>query len=148
VIDVASHKLVRRHRLVGCVEPTGIAFDAVTGLLMSACHNGVVRLLSASDGKDRGSVTVGKDADGAIFDGARRLAYIPCNDGTLTIFRLDGSGRASLVASVKTARGARTAAFDATTGRLYLPTADFTEDDKGEAVRTPGTFRVLVVAQQ
>ncbi|HEV8329922.1 MAG TPA: hypothetical protein VGQ22_00755 [Steroidobacteraceae bacterium] len=148
VIDVASHKVVRRHRLVDCVEPTGIAYDAVTGLLISACHNGVVRLVSASDGKDRGALSVGKDADGAIFDGARRLAYIPCNDGTLTIFGLDRKGHATLVASVKTARGARTAALDATTGRLYLPTADFTQDEKGEPVRTPGTFRVLEVAPQ
>lgn len=138
VIDAASHKIVRRHRLVDCVEPTGIAYDAVTGLLMSACHNGVVRLLSATDGKDRGSVAVGQDADGAIFDGQRRLAYVPCNDGTLTIFRLDATGHAAKVASVKTARGARTAAFDATTGRIYLPAAD----------AAAGTFRVLVVAPQ
>ncbi len=148
VIDVASHTVVRRHRLVDCVEPTGIAYDAVTGLLMSACHNGVVRLLSAADGRDRGAVTVDKGADGAIFDGARRLAYIPCNDGTLTIFSLDRNGRASPAARVKTARGARTAAVDPTTGRVYLPTADFTDDEKGEAVRTPATFRVLVVAPQ
>ncbi len=137
VVDAASYKVVRRHRLVDCIEPTGIAFDAVTGLLMSACHNGVVRLLSAADGKDRGAVTVGEDADGAIFDGARRLAYIPCDDGTLTIFRLDADGRPSAVASVKTARGARTAALDAASGRLYLPAGD-----------KPGTFRVLVVAPQ
>jgi YVTN family beta-propeller protein len=145
-IDVVAHKLVRRYPLVNCVEPTGIAYDATSGLLISACHNGVVRLLSAADGKDRGSVTVGQDADGAIFDDARRLAYIPCNDGTLTIFGLDRTGRAAPAVQVKTARGARTAALDATTGRLYLPTADFTADEKGEPVRTPGTFRVLVVA--
>lgn len=148
VIDVASHQVVRRHRLVDCVEPTGIAYDTVTGLLISACHNGVVRLVSAADGKDRGAVSVGKDADSAIFDGARRLAYIPCNDGTLTVFSLDRKGQPTLLASVKTARGARTAALDATTGRLYLPTADFTQDEKGEPVRTPGTFRVLEVAPQ
>jgi YVTN family beta-propeller protein len=148
VIDVASHKVLRRYPLTDCVEPTGIAYDAVTGLLMSACHNAVVRLLSASDGKDRGSITVGEDADGAIFDAARRLAYIPCDDGTLTIFALDRAGRAERVASVKTARGARTAALDATTGRLYLPTADFTADEKGEPMHTPGTFRVLAVGAQ
>lgn len=148
VVSAASHKVVRRHRLVDCVEPTGIAYDAVTGLLLSACHNGVVRLLSAAEGKDRGSLAVGQDADGAIFDAVRRLAYIPCDDGTLTIFSLDRTGRAAPVASVKTARGARTAALDPTTGRVYLPTADFTADEKGEDVLTPGTFRVLVVAPQ
>jgi YVTN family beta-propeller protein len=147
-INVASHTVVRRYRLVDCVEPTGIAYDAVTDVLMSACHNGVVRLLAAADGRDRGAVTVGQDADGAIFDGVRRLAYIPCNDGTLTIFSLDPTGRASAATQVKTARGARTAALDPTTGRLYLPTADFTKDEKGEPVRTPGTFRVLVVGPQ
>jgi DNA-binding beta-propeller fold protein YncE len=148
VIDVATLKVQRYYSIQDCVEPTGIAYDAVSGLLISACHNGIARLIEAATGKDRGAVPVGKEADGAIFDAARRLAYIPCDDGTLTIFRLNKNGQAAHVAVVKTAAGARTAALDATTGRLYLPAADSTVNNAGKEVRTPGSFRVLVVAPQ
>ena len=92
VVEVASRKVVRRLKLAGCVEPTGIAYDAVTDTLISACHNNVAKLTHARTGADRGSVKVGKDADGAIFDAQSRFAYIPCNDGTLTLFQLDAHG--------------------------------------------------------
>lgn len=71
---------------------------------------------------------------------------MPCNDGTLTIFRLDEKGKSSPVAVVPTSQGARTAALDPLTGRIYLAAADFTTDEKGERTRTPGTFKVVVVA--
>lgn len=148
VIDVAARKLVQRHTLPGCVEPTGIAYDNDSRLLISACHNGVAKLIDARTGADRGSVEIGADADGAIFDSARKLAFIPCADGTLTIFELSAQGKATVVDVVRTEPGARTAAFDTTTGRIYLATAQLRDDGKGEPSPVPGTFHVLVVAQQ
>jgi len=145
VIDTVRNVAVGRYPLPGCVEPTGIAFDAASGLLLSACHNGVVKLIDHATGADRGSVPVGKDADGAIFDAARRLAYIPCGDGTLSIFSLDARGAATAVATVVTQPGAGTAALDPDTGRLYLPAADYVTGADGEETRVPGTFKVLVV---
>ncbi|MBB6093735.1 YVTN family beta-propeller protein [Povalibacter uvarum] len=148
VIDTARLKVLTKYSIPECEEPTGIAYDAVTGVLISACHNGIARLVDAATGKDRGWFKVGAEADGAIFDSARRLAYIPCDDGTMTIVHLDERAQTRPVAVVKTARGARTAALDPQTGRLYLPYADFTTDSAGEDVQTPGTFAVLVVAAQ
>jgi YVTN family beta-propeller protein len=142
VVDVASRKVIRRLKLAGCVEPTGIAYDAATGTLISACHNNVVKLTDARTGADRGSVKVGKDADGAIFDAKSRLAYIPCDDGTLTIFQLDAQAMVRVVEVVTTQPGARTAAFDPQTGRIYLAANKSTADDK----EVPGTFNILVVA--
>ncbi|MEJ1964977.1 MAG: membrane dipeptidase [Gammaproteobacteria bacterium] len=140
-IDVATRKVVKRFALPGCVEPTGIAYDADTATLISACHNGVAKLIDARTGADRGSVSIGADADGAIFDARRRLAYIPCDDGTLTLFHLDAKARPRVVAVVPTQPGARTAAVDPATGRIYLATRK--TDAAGK--RMPGTFNILVV---
>lgn len=146
VIDVASRKVVERLKLPGCHEPTGIAYDAAAGLLISACHNGVAKLVDARTGADRGSVAIGKDADGAIFDPATRLAYIPAKDGVLTVFRLGADGAPGPAQAVETEAGARTAALDPSTGRVYLAAQPSRLDAAGEDVPVPGAFKILVVA--
>jgi YVTN family beta-propeller protein len=148
VIDIASRKLVQRYALPGCTEPTGIAHDAGSGLLISACHNNVAKLIDARTGADRGSVKIGAGADGAIFDSTRKLAFVPCSDGTLTIFELNPQGKATVVEVVRTERGARTAAVDPTTGNVYLATAQLQDDGKEDPSAVPGTFHILVVAKK
>ncbi len=75
VIDIAARTVARRLPLPGCVEPTGIAYDALSDTLISACHNGVAKLIDAGSGADKVTVQVGRNADGAIFDPRSRLAY-------------------------------------------------------------------------
>jgi hypothetical protein len=142
VIDSKERKVTKRMKLEGCVEPTGIAYDSASATIISACHNSVARLLDARTGASRGAVKIGNDADGAIFDSERRLAWIPADDGTLTWFRLETTGRVTIVDNVKTAPGARTAGLDAKSGRVDLPV----QDEKSEDEPVPGTFRILVVA--
>jgi DNA-binding beta-propeller fold protein YncE len=146
VIDVTSRKVLERYALPGCEEPTGLAYDAVSNLLVSACANGKAKLIDAAKGADRGTVDTGEDADGAIFDVTRRLVYIPCGDGKLSIFRLERDGHAGAVTNVKTTAGARTAALDPKSGRIYLPAAEYKKGTDGKSKRVPGTFQVLVVA--
>lgn len=145
-IDIASRKVVSRYRLQGCEEPTGIAHDPIAKVLISVCHNGVAKLVDARTGADRGGFVIGRMADGAIFNPARRLVFVPCNDGTLTVVALDRRGAPTPVATVATQEGARTAALDVASGRLYLPATDYVRDREGEPQRVPGTFKVLVVA--
>ncbi|MEP7243852.1 MAG: hypothetical protein ABI885_09210 [Gammaproteobacteria bacterium] len=146
VVDVKTRKTVGRYKLPGCEEPTGIDYDSQSGLLISACHNKVAKLIDGSTGADRGSVVIAQGADGAIVDAQRRLVYVPCNEGILSIFSLSKEGKPTLAQAVRTQRFARTAALDPQTGRLYLPTAQRKQDEKGEWKRIPGTFQVLAVA--
>ncbi len=144
IVDIATGRVTGRHALPACVEPTGLAYDPVSGLLIAACHNGLAKLIDARSGEDRGAVAVGCDADGAIFDPQHRRAFIPAADGTLTIFDLDETGHATVLAHLATVAGARTAALDASTGRVYLATnVPGTGQDAGNP-RKP--FRILVVA--
>lgn len=145
VIDIASRKVATRYKLAGCEEPTGLAFDAQTGLLISACHNNTAKLIEAKNGTDRGSQKICAGADGSIFDQQRRQVYIPCFDGNVSVFALDKDGKAGAVRNVVTESGARTAALDPKTGLLYLPRADYAKDANGKRQRVAGTFSVLVV---
>lgn len=144
VIDTRARKVIAREPLPGCDGPTGIVYDPATKETVSACANGVAVVLSAS-GKPVASLSVGKRPDGAAFDERRHVALIPSGaDGNLSVIALSPTPR--VMATVATAKSARTIALDPTTGRAYLPAADLqpaTGNERPKAV--PGTFRILVV---
>ena len=145
VIDTRARKLIRREPLPGCDGPTGIVYDPATKETLSACANGVAIVLSAT-GKPIASLTIGKRPDGAAFDERRHVALVPSGaDGTLTIIQLAPTPH--VVATVPTAKSARTIALDPSTGRTYLPAADLQPPVGNERPKAvPGTFRILVVA--
>ena len=144
-IGVATRKVIRRIALPGCDGPTGLAY-AADGILVSACGNGVAKLVRASDGKVAGEIAIGPHPDGAFADPGRKRVYIPSGgDGTLAI--LDTSGALPVkVATVQTQRGARTGAVDVETGRVYLPAARYEPAAAGERPKlVPGSVEILVV---
>jgi YVTN family beta-propeller protein len=145
-ISLATRKVVRRIALTGCDGPTGLAY-AADGVLISACGNGVAKLVRAADGKLLGEIAIGPRPDGAFVDPGRRRAYIPSGgDGTLAI--LDTSRPLPRkVATVATQRGARTGAVDLESGRVYLPAARY-EPPAAPGQRpkvVPGSVEILVV---
>jgi YVTN family beta-propeller protein len=145
VIDTRTRKLLRREPLPGCDGPSGIAFDPATKETLSACSNGVAVILSAT-GKPVASLTIGKRPDGAAFDERRHVALVPSGaDGTLSIIELSPKPR--VVATVQTAKSARTIALDPSTGRAYLPATDLLPPVGNERPKAvPGSFRIIVVA--
>ncbi len=144
VIDTRARKLVSRFPLKGCDGPTGIAYSAARRELVSACANGVA-IVSRTDGRLVASLPVGPHPDGAAFDARRGVALIPSGgDGTLTVIALAPTPH--VVQRIATAKSARTIALDPTTGRLYLPAADFPPQvGKDRPKMLPGSFRILVV---
>ena len=147
-VDLAARKVVKHIALTGCDGPTGLAYLS-SGILVSACANGVAKLVRASTGAIAGEIAIGPRPDGAFADPARRRAYIPSGgDGTLAV--LDTSGPLPrLIERVPTQAGARTGAVDPATGRIYLPTARFTPPAApGQRPRAvPGSFELLVVGR-
>ncbi len=145
VIDIPSSKVVTRYPLRGCEEPTGLARDPVSGTLAAACRNGVLKFIDARDGKDRGQLAIGKGADTSIFDAGKRIGFVPCLDGTLTIYRLDDAAGVTATQQLKTRPGARTAAYDSQRDRLYVAVADVERDAAGKYLRARQNFQVLTV---
>jgi DNA-binding beta-propeller fold protein YncE len=145
VIDTRTPRVLRREPLPGCDGPTGIVYDPATKETISACANGIAVALSAV-GDPIASLTIGKRPDGAVFDERRHVALVPSGaDGTLSVIELSPKPR--VVATIPTAKSARTIALDPSTGRAYLPAADLQPPVGNERPKAvPGSFRIIVVA--
>lgn len=144
VLNTRTRQLVKRFPLTGCDGPTGIAYDPAAKLLVSACANGRA-IISTRDGHQVANLAIGPRPDGALFDRRRHVALIPSGgDGTLAVIDLRGQPR--IVATLPTAKGARTAALDEATGRVYLSVADYLPAvGKERPKMAPGSYRVLVL---
>jgi DNA-binding beta-propeller fold protein YncE len=149
VVDIAGRKVTARYALTGCEEPSGLAMDTATGVLIAACANKTAVAVQAKDGAIAATLTIGERPDAVLFDAKRKLFFIPCGAGTLAVIG-DKSGTPTVIETIPTANGARTAALDPKTGKIYLPTADFNPPAEGEKRHTviPGTFRILVVGEK
>jgi YVTN family beta-propeller protein len=149
VIDVAKGAITRTIALTGCDEPTGLALDTVAGLLLSACDNGIAKVVT-TQGKEVASLTIGKAPDAAFIDTRRRLAFIPGgDDGSLTVISLADPAKVSVVQRVLSKRSARTGAVDPDTGTVYLPAGRLipaVAPAKWPTV-VPGSFEILVVTR-
>lgn len=149
--NLATGKAGPAIALTGCSEPSGLGFDAETGLIISACANGKAAIVNARTMKLIKLIDIGQGPDAVIVDEARRTAFIPCGrDGTLAVIALDGKNGPTVVETVKTGTGARTGALDTSDGSLYLPAAEFGAPTSagGRPVVIPGSFHVLVVSRR
>jgi DNA-binding beta-propeller fold protein YncE len=137
--------------LTGCTSPSGLAYDAKTGLLVSACANGKAAIVDAAKRKLVKLLDIGMGPDAVILNAQRRIAFIPCGkDGVLSEIALDAKGGPAVVGRITTEVGARTGAVDPATGAIYLPTAKFAAPvapaTRGAAVA--GSFHILIVTPQ
>lgn len=148
VVDIAARKVTARYALAGCEGPTGIAYVAADKLLISSC-DGVAVVTNAQTGKQVGQIKIGDGADGVAYDAVRHLAFVPAGvSGTLAVISVS-HGKATLVETVPTQKGARTLAIDSATGRVFLPTATYsaTLGANGRPTALAGTFQLLVVGK-
>ncbi len=150
VIDVAARKVLARYPMPGCKSPTGLALTA-DGRLISACANGVAKIVEAASGREIASLAIGARPDAVLLDEARGVAYIPSGmTGTLAVIALSGKASNSIVETIHTQLGARTGAVDLKTGKIYLPTAQYLlPAPAGKRPEPkPGTFEVLVLSRR
>lgn len=149
VLDARTLKIVRRYSLAPCEEPSGLALDP-KGRLYSVCRNQWMVVSDPATGKVIGQAPIGHGADGvAWMDGKAYSAN--GRDGTVTVVAESTPGHFTAVATLPTARGARTIAADPQLHELFTPTADFEPDAQptGSSGRRPeaipGSFKVLVI---
>jgi DNA-binding beta-propeller fold protein YncE len=153
VIDLRRLSVSAVWPLPGCDEPTGLAFDAATHRLFSACNNRSMVVTDSRDGHRVAALPIDGSPDGAAFDTRRKLILVSNGEGTLTIAHEDSPDRYSVRQRLVTQPGARTLALDSLSGRIYLVTADFgptppatAEQPRPRPAQIPGTFRVLVIS--
>jgi len=124
-LDAASRKATATWPLPGCESPSGMAMDRDKHRIFSVCDGGKMAIVDDQSGKVLGLASIGDSPDAAGFDPKHGLAFSSNGgDGTLTIVDAEKPGF-PVLQTVKTETGARTMTLDASTGRIYLVTAQF-----------------------
>ena len=148
--DAKTLAVRKRHPLAPGQEPTGLAFDRKTNRLFSACANEKLVVTNRSTGKQVAVLPIGKGADGAVFDPSTNNIIVSNGSGTFTVIHEDSADKYTVLATVPTARGARTLALDPKTHHIFTCAADYgpapapTADNPNPRPSiVPGTFRVL-----
>jgi DNA-binding beta-propeller fold protein YncE len=130
-----------------CEGPRTMAVDQKNGRLFIGCSNRRMAILDSSNGRVVGSVPIGPGPDDSAYDPETRLIYTSNGDGTVSVIQQESPDSYSLLATVKTAPGARNMALDQKTKRIFLPLSDrgppSPTSPRGAFI--PGTFRVLVL---
>jgi DNA-binding beta-propeller fold protein YncE len=148
-IDLRSHRVIGQIALTGCDGPTGLALVAGGQRMISACANGVAVITDPKARKVVGTIAIGKDPDGVLYDAKRGLAFIPCGgSGVLEILSATRPDAIAKVGQVVTQISAKTAALDPRTGKIYLPSARLLPPEAGakRGKPEPGSFAIIVVA--
>jgi DNA-binding beta-propeller fold protein YncE len=151
-LDAVNHTIVATWPLEGCESPSGLAIDRAGHRLFAVCDGDKMAILDYRMGKLLGLAAIGDSPDAAAFDVQHGLAFSSNGgDGTLTIVDTSKAGFPALQ-TLKTAKGARTMALDASTGRVYLVTAQFGATPVATAATphprpslVPDSFEMIVV---
>jgi hypothetical protein len=125
-----------------------MSIDKEKGLLFIGCRNPQkLIVMKTDDGKVTSALPIGGNVDATKHD--KHQAFASCGgDGTLSVASEKSSGNFEVDQVVKTLRGARTMELDATTHRIFLPTAEFDQPKPGgtgRPVTKAGTFMIVVV---
>jgi len=105
-IDVKRKKVVSRWHS-GCAEPHGVALDEVRQFLFVACSDRVIAL-DVARSKVLGSINTGDGLDNIDYATREQRLYAAASvAGTLTVAKVDDRGAMTSVATLPTAKGAR-----------------------------------------
>ncbi len=142
-INPVTLKIMNVWPLAPGEHPSGLAIDAVHHVLFSVCHNKLMIIMDALDGKVIAALPIGGRVDGAAYDPALQRAYSSNGEGTLTIVQREKDGSYRVLEDLPTQFGARTIALDTETHRLFLPTAKFGPRPKPSAAN-PHAFPKMI----
>ncbi|MBO0911186.1 MAG: YncE family protein [Acidobacteria bacterium] len=153
-LDPRELKVKSTWPLAPCESPSGLAMDVENRRLFAGCDNRMMAVVNADTGKVITTLPIADGVDANRFDPESKLAFASCGEGVLTVVKEEAPDKFSVVANVKTARGARTMELDRKTHALYLVTAEFAPPPAATADNPhprpailPDTFEVLVVGK-
>ncbi len=132
-------------KLTPCEGPTGLAIDIKNNRLFTGCRgNKGLSVINASNGNAIQTLPIGSSVDAVAYDPSTHLIFSSNGDGTLTIIQQDDPDHYKVIQNLITKKGSKTLAYDLSTHKVYLCSADFTPDKK----IVTGSFKVLVAAQK
>jgi DNA-binding beta-propeller fold protein YncE len=153
VFDAKTLEVKHRFAIDGGKAPTGLAMDRKNNRLFIACHNQVLVVMDATNGKTVASLPIGKGPDAAGFDAKDGVVFVSNGDGTLNVIQQKSPDQYESLETVTTQKSAKTMAYDSKTKKVFLPAAEVevmpASDPSQKPKRTikDGTFSVLVVSK-
>lgn len=150
--EAKTQTIVATWMLKGCESPSGMAIDRARHRLFSVCDGNKMAIVDYTSGQQVGLASIGDSPDAAGFDAKTGLAF-SSNGGEGTLSVIDTSkSNFPTVQTVKTVKGARTMAFDASTGRIFAAAARYGATPAATAATphprpsiVPGSFEILVI---
>jgi DNA-binding beta-propeller fold protein YncE len=131
-----------------------MAIDRVGHRLFSVCDGKKMAVVDYDIGKVIATPAIGEEPDAAGYDPKTKLAFSSNGEGTLSIIDADSISY-KVLQTVSTQPGARTMAWDSTTGKIYAVTAQFgprpdptPTEPRPRAAIIPDSFTVLVVGRE
>lgn len=151
-LDAAARKAVATWTLQGCESPSGMAIDHAKHRLFSVCDGNKMAVVDFTSGKLLSLASIGDSPDAAAFDAKSGLAFSSNGgDGSLSVVDTTKAKFPS-VQTLKTTKGARTMAFNASTGMIYIAAAQLGAAPVATAAMPhprpsilPGSFEIIVV---
>lgn len=149
--DPKTLQITARWPLAPGATATALALDREHHRLFSGCRNKHVIVLDANTGLLVADLPIGGTVDAIALDPEHQRAFVGCGEGVVTVVTWTDATHYRVADSIKTKRGAKTLAYDAKTGRLYLSVARFTapaptpENPEPKPAIVPGTFHLLVL---
>jgi DNA-binding beta-propeller fold protein YncE len=120
-IDLKTHKTLAQWQS-SCGEdgPHGLSVDADAGYLFVACSTRAEVLDAGHNGEKMSSINTGDGVDDLNYSPVTHMLYVgAAKEARLTVARVDGGGKLSLVAEVPTHQGARNGVVTKN-GTVYL----------------------------
>lgn len=149
--DARSLAITAHWPLAPARTPSALAFDPVHRRLFVGCRSQQLVVLNADTGAIVALLPIGKGVDAVSYIPAKGLVFASNGDGTLNVFRQTNADHYVAVETVQTAPGARTHTVDATTGRVFLSSAQYGPAPEAAPGKPrarppimPGSFKVLV----
>jgi YVTN family beta-propeller protein len=150
-LDSRTNAIKSRWPIAPAEEATAMDMDVKHHLLFIGGRNKLLAIMDAETGRVIQTFAIGAGVDTNIYDPEASLVFTATREGTLHIFHEDTPDKFSVVETVKTEFGARNAALDRKTHRIFIDTADFgpipeptTEQPHPQPTPVSGTFRLLV----
>jgi DNA-binding beta-propeller fold protein YncE len=123
VIDVKTHAAIKSWPTQCSDGPTGIAYDKATDRIFSGCGD-TSSVLNGTTGAVVARIPNGGGVDALGYDPSQKLIYIPAgDDGNVTVAHQDSPDKYTVVATVSTMpgpRSAKTIAVDPVRHMAYL----------------------------
>jgi DNA-binding beta-propeller fold protein YncE len=111
-IDLKSHEVLARWKN-GCHQSRGVAMDRALGFLFVGCAEGKLGVLDLNTGAQLGSASSGSGVDIISYNTRLAHAYLPgAESATMAIIEISPKGTATVLGTVKTAKGAHCVVAD------------------------------------